>query len=95
LRFRGFESVGRSPSVQVGLCASQAGPLTITRYCFGRCDVSRVLDQETLGFFGGNRSSAVCVWSANSSEAIVSYDEELNDDGRLIDGGVNVTLAGG
>lgn len=61
-----------------------------------RCNVTRVLDQETLRVFDdGNRSSAACVWSANSLEAIVSYDEELDGSRDLIDSGVNITLAGG
>lgn len=55
--------------------------------------MSRVLDQATLGLFG-DQSRMACEWSGNSSEAIISYDDEF-DHGSLIDGAMSIALAGG
>lgn len=55
-----------------------------------RCDIGRLLDQETLSSLG-NRST--CEWSVDSSAMLVSYDEAYDD--YLTAPGRNITVVGG
>ncbi|CAM9342946.1 unnamed protein product, partial [Ectocarpus sp. 12 AP-2014] len=53
------------------------------------CDIERVLDEDTRTTFG---NESTCVWSEDSSTAVVTYDDAYADSW---DSGVNITIAGG
>lgn len=55
-----------------------------------RCDIERLLDQETLSLLGNGRT---CEWSADSLAVLVLYDDA--NDGYLTAARRNVTLAAG
>eukprot|EP00903_Cladosiphon_okamuranus_P018201 g16743.t2 len=54
-----------------------------------RCDIHRVLDEDTLSIFGNQ--STTCEWSSDSKSAAIFYDEAYDP----LVAGMNITLAGG
>lgn len=56
-----------------------------------RCDVDRLLDQETLNSLG---ERPTCEWASDSLAVLVSYDA-VYDDYLTAATGWNVTLPGG
>lgn len=54
----------------------------------GRCDIERLLDAETLSFFGEN---TVCQWYNGSSQAVVTFNESSVS---TWDPAPNITLVG-
>lgn len=51
-------------------------PITLAFKFVGSCVVELLLNNQTVAAMG---SSAACIWSDGSTEAVVSFDDEFDD----------------